>query len=194
MFSFDFPLFYCSVSFRNALLSIFEKVNCIPQDHQQPSPSFSMIFPSSYCCSSFSIATPSICGNAHWILKAAPQTSSSTVSTIHLWFCDVSLFHWFSIATLSIFGNVHYTLKSLPNIITNSEHPSLFLPVKFPLFYHYFSFTKAPISIFGSAPWPLKKVPNSPSVSTTAELTYAPYSPAWVIATCAKKWQVFCWN
>ena len=46
------------------------------------------------------------------------------------------------------------------NVITNSEHPPLFLPVKFPLFYHYFSFTKAPIAIFGSAQWPLKQVPN----------------------------------
>ena len=160
MFSFDFPLFYCSVSFRNVLLSIFENVNCVPQDHQQPSLSFSMIFPLFYCYPSFSIATPSICGNAHWILKTAPQTSSSTVSTIHHQFFPILLLFSVSIAILSIFGNMHYTLKSLPNIITNSEHPPLFLALKFPLFYHYFSFTKAPISIFGSAQCPLKTVPN----------------------------------
>ena len=160
MFSFDFPLFYCSVSFRNALLSIFENVNCVPQDHQQPSLSFSMIFALFYCYPSFSIATPSIWGNAHWILKTAPQTSSLTVSTIHHRFFPILFLFPVSIAILSIFGNMHYTLKSLPNIITNSEHPPLFLALKFPLFYHYFSFTKAPISIFGSAQCPLKTVPN----------------------------------
>ena len=87
----------------------------------------------------------SIFGNAHWILKTAPQTSSPTVSTIPLCFYDFSLFYRFfsfSIATHSIFGNAHCTLKALPNIITNSEHHPLFFPVKIPLFYCYFSFAK----------------------------------------------------
>ena len=131
-----------------------------------------------------------------WKCMLDPENSTSNIIIINSqhhpplisWFFPILLLFSFSIATLSIFGNVHYTLKSLPNIITNSEHPPLFLPVKFPLFYHYFSLTKAPISIFGSAQWPRK------TVSTTAELTNAPYSPAWVIATYAKKWQVFCWN
>ena len=95
MFSSDLPLFYCNVSFRNALLSIVGSVNSIPQHHQQPSLSFSMIFPLLHCYSSFSIATPSVFGNAHWILKPAPQTSSSIVSTIPLCFCDFPLFYCF---------------------------------------------------------------------------------------------------
>ena len=144
-----------------------------------------MIFPLFYCNPSFSMARPSIFGNTHWILKTAPQTSSTTLSTIHLCFCDFSLFFLFSIATLSIFEIAHCTLKALPNIITNSEHN--------PLLYCHFLFAKAPISIFGSAHWTLKTVPD---VITNSEhhcwAHNAPYSPAQVIATGAKKWQVFC--
>jgi len=146
MFSFDFPLFYCSVSFRNALLSIFGNVNRIPQHHQQPSLSFSMIFPLLYCYSSFSIATPSVFGNAHWVLKTAPQTSSSTVSTIPLCFpylemCPVL---WKHCPTSSP------TVGTIP----------YFFPVQFPPHHCYFSFAKVPISIFGSAHWTLETVPN----------------------------------
>ena len=47
------------------------------------------------CYSSFIIATPSVFGNAHWILKTAPQTSSWIVSTIPLCFCDFPLFYCF---------------------------------------------------------------------------------------------------
>ena len=87
-----------------------------PQHHQQPSLSLSMIFPLFYCYSSFSIATPSMFGNAHTILKTAPQTSSPTVSTIHLCFCHLPYFiaFSFSIATPSIFGNAHWILKAAP--------------------------------------------------------------------------------
>ena len=116
--------------------------------------SFSMKFPLLYSYSLFSIATPSIFGNAHWILKTAPQTSSPTVRSIPLCFHYFSLFHCFfslSIARLSIFENVHCTLKGLPNIITNSEHHTLFFPEKFPLFYCCFSFAKHPF-LFGSGP------------------------------------------
>jgi hypothetical protein len=90
-------------------------------------------------------------------------------------------------ATLSIFRNAHCTLKTLPKIITNSEHHPLF----FPLFYYYFPFAKVPISIFGNTHWTLKTLPNIvTTVSTTTELTNAPYSPAQcmrVVATGAKK-------
>ena len=41
---FWFPLFYCNVSFRNALLSIVGSVNSIPQHHQPPSLSFFLWF------------------------------------------------------------------------------------------------------------------------------------------------------
>ena len=104
----------------------------------------------------------SIFGNAHWILKTAPQTSSPMVNTIPLCFYDFSLFYrflLFSIATNSIFGNAQCTPKALPNIITNSGHHPLFFLVKVPLFYCYFSFAKAHISIFESAHWTLKIVP-----------------------------------
>ena len=188
MFSSDFPLFHCNVSFRNALLSIFGNVNSIPQHHQPPFLSFSMIFPLLYCYSSISIATPSVFGNAHRILKTAPQTSSSTVSTITLCFCNFPLFYCFSfnIAMLSIFGNVQCTLKALPNIITNSGHHPLFFPVQFPPFYCYFSFAEVPISIFGGAHWTLETVPN---VVTNSEHQYQAHQ-----CTGAQKWQVFGWN
>lgn len=157
-----------------------------------------MIFPLFYCYSSFSIATPSLFGNAHWILKTVPQTSSPTVNTIHLCFCDLFLFYCsfsFSIAMLSIFGNVHCTLKALPNIITNSDHHPLFFPVKFPHFIaifhlqkHSFLYLEVHTGPENSAPcchqqWaPLLSSPMHPTAL-----------PEW-LQQVQKKWQVFCWN
>ena len=98
----------------------------------------------------------------------------------------------FSMATLSIFGNMHYTLKSLPNIITNSAY---FFLWNFPYFITSLHLQKHPFPYLEVHSGPWKQCPMvSPAVSTTAELTNAPHSPAWVIATYAKKWQVFCWN
>ena len=117
---------------------------------------------------------------------------------IQLPFCDFPLlycFFSFSIATLSIFRNALFTLKTLPKVVTNSEHHSLFFPLKFPLFYWYFSFAKVPISIFGSAHWTLKAVPN---VVTNSEHnhwalmhpTALPNIWEW-LEHVQKKWQVF---
>ena len=105
-----------------------------------------MIFPLLYCYSSFNIATPSVFGNAHWVLKTAPQTSSSTVSTIPLCFpyLEMCTVPWKHCPTSSP------TVGTIP----------YFFPVQFPPFYCYFSFTKVPISIFGSAHWTLETVPN----------------------------------
>ena len=120
-------------------------------------------FPLIYCYFSFSITTPSLFGNVHWILKTAPQTSTPTVSTIPLGFDDFSLFYRFffsfSIAMLSIFGNVPCTLKLLPNIISHYD---------FSLIYCYFSFSIATPSIFRNAHLILKTAPqpSSPTVST----------------------------
>ena len=191
MFSSDLPLLDCSFSLRNALLSIFGTVNSTPQHHQQPFLFFSIKFPLLYFYSSFSIAT-------HWILKTAPQTSSPTVSSIPLCLYYFSLFHCFfslSIATLSMFENVHCTLKALPNITTNSEHHPLFFPEKFPLFYCYISFAKAPISIWK---WTLDPENSAqcchqqwaPLLSSPMHPTALPEWLQWV----QKKQQVFCWN
>ena len=92
---FWYPLIYCNFSLRNALLSLFPNVNSTPQHHQQPSLSFSIKFPLLYSYSLFSKATPFTFGNAHWILKTAPQTSSPTVSSMPLCFHYFSLFHCF---------------------------------------------------------------------------------------------------
>jgi hypothetical protein len=56
---------------------------------------------------------------------------------------------------------------------TVSTTPYLFL--KFPLFYCYFSFGKAPISLFGSAHWTLKTVPdrNIPGMRMKYPLKYS---------------------
>ena len=48
----------------------------------------------------------------------------------------------------------------LLNIITNSGHHPLFLPVKIHLFYCYFFFAKVPISIFRSAHCTLETAPD----------------------------------
>ena len=144
---------------------------------------------------SFGIAIPSIFGNAHWILKTAPWTSSPTVSSIPLCFCDLSLFHSSSIATLSMFEAVHHSLKALPNIITNSEHHPLFFPVKFPLFYCYFSLAKAPISIWK---WTLDPENSAqcchqqwaPLLSSPMHPIALPEWLQWV----QKNDKFFCWN
>ena len=100
-----FAIFSLNLSFRYALLSIFGNAYWILKTALQTSSptvnthtfhiwkcalypenithyDFSLIY------FSFSIATPSVFRNAHWILKTAPQTSSPTVSTIPLCFYD----------------------------------------------------------------------------------------------------------
>ena len=95
-------------------------------------------------------------------------------------FMIFSLFYRFSsvsIASHSIFGNAYW--KHWPTSSPTVATIPYFFLVKFPLFYCYFSFAKAHISIFESAHWTLKTAPNV--------VTNAPYSPAWMIATGAKK-------
>ena len=168
-------------SFRNGLLSMFGNVST----SQTSSTTILILF---YDFSLILLQSFIQHGQTFHIWKYTLDPENSTPNIIHniehhpplfLWFFLIFLF---SIATLSIFGNAHCTLKELPNIITNSKHN--------PLLYCHFSSAKAPISIFGSA---LKTVPD---VVTNSEhhcwAHNAPYSPAQVIATGAKKWQVFC--
>ena len=62
----------------------------------------------------------------------------------------------------------------------------------FPHFISIFYLLKHPFPYLEVHSGPWKQCPMmSPAVSTTAELTYAPYSPARVIATCAKNDKFF---
>ena len=131
-----------------------------------------------YCYFSFSIATPSIIGNAHWILKKHPKHYHEQWAPSPLIFMDFShvicFLLLFSIATYSIFGNAHCTLKALPNIITNSGHHLLFLLVKFPLFIPVSHLQKHTFLYLKVHPGPWKQCPMlSLTVCTSAELCRA---------------------
>ena len=125
-------------------------------------------------------------------------------SVIQAWSCmHVGMLIWKSHASKTVTclpssSHNHHLNNSLPHCPTLSPtvatilyfflwNFSYFIAI-FHLQKHTFVYLKV-----DTGPW--KQCPMlSPTVSTTAELTNSPYSPAWVIATGAKNNKFFCWN
>ena len=133
-------------------------------------------------------------GNAPWILKTAPQTSSPSVSSILL------CLYYFPISLLFFIEHSHtfhvWKCALYPESIAQHHHqqwaPSPFLSWEISPILLLFFICKSTHFYLEVDTGPWKQCPMlSPTVSTTAELTNAPYSPAWMIAMGAKKMTSF---
>ena len=104
-------------------------------------------------------------------------------------FMIFSLFYRFSsvsIASHSIFGNAYW--KHWPTSSPTVATIPYFFLWKFPCFIAIFHLQKHTFLYMKVHTGPWKQCPLlSPTVSTIADVTNAPYSPAWMIATGAKK-------
>ena len=180
-----------------------------------------MIFPLFYWYSSISMATPSMFGKAHTILKTAHIITNS--ETIHLCFCHFPYFidFSFSIATPSIFGNACRILKAAPQTSYNEHHLPLFL--QFFLLLLLFLLSIAMLSILGNPYCTVKALPNIitnseyhplffalklPIFYSNFSFAKAPFSRfgsahgPWKHPTALPKWlqqvqrnnKFFCWN
>jgi len=130
-----------------------------PWKHHVTSSPTASIFSDFFDIFTFSTASLSIIGNAHWTLKTAHPTSSSTVSTIPYFFS------WFFsiLLLLFIWKSAHFLIWKYaldPENITQHHHqPSLFFFWFFPHFIVIFTFSTALPSIYGNVQWTLKTVP-----------------------------------
>ena len=125
-----------------------------------------------------------------WKCTLDPENSTPNIinSEHHppliFWFFPILLLffiqhsHTFHIWKCALYPEIiaqHHHQQWAPSPISSCEISPIFHLQKHPF----------PYLEVHSGPW--KECPMvSPAVSTTAELTNAPHSPAWVIATCAK--------
>ena len=125
-----FSLFYCYSSFGRATFSICKMhtgswkhtPNIIINSEHHP-PLILGLFPI-LLLFSFSIATLSIFGNVHYILKSLPTViTNSEHPPLFLTVKSPLFYHYFSFtkALISIFGSAQWPLKTVPNGVTSSE-------------------------------------------------------------------------
>ena len=145
-----------------------------PEHHPQPSPYFFLIFYIFYSFFSFSIARPSIYGNAHWTLKQYQPIITTNSSKHHppIFFHILLLFfiqhsHTFHIWKCAL-DPENSTQTSSPTVATI---PLFFLI--FSIFYSFFSFSIATPSIYGNAHWTLKQY--QPIITTNSSKHHPPF-------------------